>query len=403
MAGMKGINEGYSGPMTKLQMCIGLFASVLLVSAVPAQAGTSTTIAKVCAEFKSGAKVAGVKFGWHYPAEAGPVPQPGGYWLRNTDGINGMGTTDKKGCFVSKMPIGLVAFRYGYFSVGTFSARGQSLVSISQRPHLAKVPIHGTVKFVLPDIPSQRLLSSELVARDPSGSVIVSNFEYTVVPESSGCNSESSKNKMFALLNTLVKYGDLNAESGYASDFLLLNSNVRGRAGYNWDDNSGRNMSVDISSTNIGTNDSGKVNFKVFRATYEVSDPKETYRTCITATAKFDSTEVVGYSFLTFPITTIRYTGYLPGFSGVPEVVKAKSGKATFTTTLHDDENKPITGMTVWVNPYLNKRVGSCKPVLTATTNAQGRATFTLCPTKNMTVTLKGPLGIVSPSIPVTK
>ena len=55
-------------------------------------------------------------------------------------------------------------------------------------------------------------------------------------------------------------------------------------------------------------------------------------------------------------------------------------------------------------NPNIGKKVGKCKPVLTTTTNAQGKAMFTLCPTKNTTVTVKAPpLGIVSQSIAVKK
>ena len=357
--------------MTKLRICLGLIATALLLGALPAHAGTTFRTAKVCAQTQSGIKITGVKLTWTYPGTVG-----------------GSGTTDKTGCFTAQyLPVGNVTLENRPFNFKQISTKNQTYTFKVQSISIV-VSRAGIVQVNLPDPKVQQV---GLRFLDPSDNpVVISSIAVVAVPtEASNCD---------------------------ASDFLWFSPLVMG-ATY-WEKKSANDAFFSSifggpTSMAIRQPDDDYRNFKSDRILFSDISSRQVYRTykpCIRARAKSGSQQIETFSFATLPVTTLTFSGYLPGFQRLPGVLKAKSGKVTLTATLRDNQNQPIWGMPVAVseskvsNPNIGKKVGSCKPALAAKTNPQGKVTFTLCPTKNTTVTVKvPPLGIVSQSIKVTK
>lgn len=395
--------------MTKLRICIGLIAAALLVGAVPANAVT-TRFALVCAQLKTGEKITGVKFGWASPINFENSYMPG--WLSST--VSGTATTDKSGCFGREIPTGKVAFRYGFYPIDTSVSNSEQTLFVTMvRPLIVDVPISGVVTVTLPRLPYYKLLSSQISARDPNNALIPSSFAFKGVAADVGCN-KSSFDASFDTqpMSIFLTYGS--DQAGFGLSSLVLAAGVRKRSSYIWVDmpfpiDRTYNRSLRVSN-DLGFGANGKIRFKGFKSSWKYPESDILYQTCMRAKANFGGKSIEGYSFLSFPKTSIKYDAFLAGFNELPEQVKARSGKVALVTRLHDSTNLPIAGVQLNVsepkasNPNIGKKVGSCKPVLTATTNAQGKATFTLCPTKNTTVTVKAPpLGIVSQSIAVKK
>ena len=377
---MKGINEGYSGLMTRLRIGIGLIATALLVGALPAHAGTTFRTAKVCAQTQSGIKITNVKFNWAFPGTVG-----------------GFGTTDTTGCFkVRFLPIGQVAFSNQIFSMplpGASTFMYQNRIRMGQQIYyLAKtrtVNVRETspVQLLFPDIGP--LTKFAFKVQDLNGTQMSAYISLIALNKGHDCTAQGYLPDSFEDFRNFVFDSQDYADRSIAIPPL-------GRMDQ-YPDHMFNSIFVKA------------MDFKLFTIGLQTS------QICIVARFPLgqnpNATEftTVAIPFLS-PTTKVVYPGYVEAFIGLPVSLSTKSGKVTLTTTLHDDQNQPVSETPVTVseskasNPNISKTVGSCRPVLTAITNAQGKAKFTLCPTKNTTVTVKAPLlGIVSQSIAVTK
>jgi len=388
MDGMKGINEGYSGFMTKLRICIGLIATALIVGELPAHAGTTFRTAKVCAQTESGMKIINVKFTWTYPGTVG-----------------GSGTTDKTGCFTAGfLPVGEVSFS----TERTFDVTFNLDTPVRKyRYEAQKVQVlqAGSVSIHYPDPIVAFKIDAE--AEDPSGHSVLSTFKLYGLKsgDTEACRGQAIRGVQYLLTNL--------SEGVYLHDPDIVDS-----LGEEYEH-------VDLDPTlpwtqgivNKPRESVGPASFYLSRFNFSFIFVNGASLTSCNVVPQITATAVSGTQKLTTSVTILsegktilKFSEYLQGFIGLPKTLKAKSGKITLITTLHDNQNQPISGTPVKIsepkssNPNIGKKVGSCKPVLTATTNAQGKATFTLCPTKHTTVTVKAPpLGIVSQSITVTK
>ena len=391
---------GYSELMTKLRICIGLFATALLIGALPAHAGISFRTAKVCLQLEGGTKLSGVVIKWSPPGFA-----------------SGKGTTDKNGCFTAQyLPVGLIEFKYQGFIYPNFLKGNQPLYhqggSITE-----DVKPSGTISLVLPGPPASVDVLASL--RDPSGNSIASTMSYFLTATGM-CNEESSGGDG-GLRNSNMNHSNDNV--GWLRYFLTDRW-----LGREWNDPTPKvTWGYMLPNARLFLDRKNRPVWRVmWWATVKVTKPQSiwdlrsfetsrlisgrTINLCIKASASSGGQKLVAYGKVQQPETILTSTSYLQGFKNLPISLKVKSGKVTLATTLHDSQNQPMSGIPVTVaepkatNPNIGKKVGSCKPVLTATTNAQGKATFTLCPTKNATVTVKAPpLGIVSQSITVSK
>jgi len=375
--------------MNRLRICIGLIAAAILVSALPAHAGTTFRTAKVCAQTESGIKITKVKFTWTYPGTVG-----------------GSGTTDKTGCFTATfMPVGDVTFKNARFRLQHASVQG--VREYSSKSYIVPTSTSGPVYVTLPN--PMAVYRASVVAKDPSGNVVPSRFRIAVwSTPTTKCNQLATFEglqlrawQVFLTDDVPVSFRMLTFPDWTLGSQQVINSpSLFFRPPRK---NSPATEAIEIYYSRV------LAEYKDFNTYIEPC----TVRPAIEASAQSGTQKL---SVLSDPLgnadqdLVLTYSEYLQGFKGLTTVLKAKTGKAALTSTLRDNQNQPMVGIPVTVsepkstNPNIGKKVGSCKPVLTATTNAQGKATFTLCPTKNTTVTVKAPpLGIVSQSITVTK
>jgi len=384
--------------MNRLRICIGLIAASLMVGALPAHAGTSFRSAKVCAQTQSGIKITGVKFKWTYPGTVG-----------------GSGTTDSNGCFsTAYLPIGDLSFTYPQFTTQNELTRTQPLVHNSGNAIVRANPT-GNVNLTMADPPS--ISSVRVSMQAPDGEPVSSTLQLFLtsnglcdVNTSAGPTASKDANAYFLAIFLAdwenpdwsgMSQQEVNSHIDWS---LVIQPEIRALL-----DRNGK--PVFSGGFYRWTYDpSPKSAFTVRTLQFKKSLRSISYDLCVQGTAVSGSQKLYSYGLLVPSKTVLTYSEFLQGFTGLPSALTAKSGKVVLGTTLRDNRNQPISGMPVMVsepkasNPNVGKKVGSCKPVLTATTNAQGKATFTLCPTKNTTITVKAPpLGVVSQSITVTK
>ena len=379
--------------MNRLRICIGLIVAALIACTLPAYAGTTFRTAKVCAQTESGVKITKVKFTWTYPGTVG-----------------GSGTTDKTGCFTAQyLPVGDVAFTNSRFSTPLkgFTSQKVTYLSIARTIAVAK---SGNVVVSFSEL---QTMSTTLKVQNEFGDVLPTSFELT--PSDDGVD-ESCRNAF---------YGFDPATGALGNWIANVRRFVFFRKYFSDGDDSTRPTygiypiatDLDISAQQPWNNGQseyrwqtfGDKSFKELQVAFIRSDNANI---CVQAFIG-SGNRVYGQNWVSglvkFPETTFTVYPAKPGFSQIALSGADKLGRVTLTVKLHG-ESEWTSDMPLIVsepkasNPNIGKKVGSCKPVLTATTNAQGKASFTLCPTKNTTVTVKAPpLGIVSQSITVTK